>query len=343
MSSITVISDTNLAPELANQVEQVLLPHNGRFINGLPSDRNKMQTQVFSSGEEVKTEDTTDLIAEAEVFYATDMPLERFQAAANLKWIHVPYVGVNRLMSFKEVVESNVIVTNGRGIIAASVADHVMAFILNFARMLPQQWAAQQRQEWGFSQIRNSGLVDELNGQTVGIIGYGEIGREVGKRAKAFGMRVIATRNKADSAAPWLDQTLTTAQLPELLAQSDFVVVTAPLTPATRGMLGAEQFALMKPTAYLINIARGPLLKEAELIEALQAGTIAGAGLDVFEREPLSAESPLWHKPNVLVTPHTAGLFKRLVPRCVEFFCANLTSYLQGEPLKNLVDKKAGY
>ena len=161
--------------------------------------------------------------------------------------------------------------------------------------------------------------------------------------AKAFGMRVIATRNRPEQPATDLDQVFSTQQLPELLAQSDFVVVTAPLTAETTGMLGAAQFEQMKPSAYLINIARGQLVKEAELIEALQAQKLAGAGLDVFEKEPLSADSPLWDMPNVIITPHSAGGYKKLNLRSVEFFCRQLQHYIKGESLENLIGKERGY
>lgn len=319
----------HLAPALVAKVEEVLKPFNGKLLNGLKPEQ---------AGEAIETR-----LAQAEVMYCSDMTAERFLAAKKLDWIHIPFVGVNRLLAIKELVESQVTVTNGRGVIASSVADQVLAFVLDFARQMPQQWAAQQRGEWVHVKMRDSGLVDELAGKTMGIIGYGEIGREIGKRAKAFDMRVIATRNNIAAQAPYLDQALPTEKLPELLAHADFVVVTAPLTPETKGMIGAAELALMKPSAYLINIARGQLVKEAELIEVLTAGKIAGAGLDVFEQEPLPADSPLWKLPNVLLTPHTAGLFKRMLPRMVEFFCVNLGHYLNDEPLENIVDKKRGY
>ncbi len=348
MSQITVVSDISLPGPLAAEIEKVLEPSGGRFINGLKFEQenkpNDMERQVTSGGQNRATEvEAASILPQADIIYASDLKAEQFRAATKLKWIHVPFVGVNRLLNIKELVESEVVVTNGRGVIARSVADQVLAFILCFSRAMPQHWAAQGRGEWAHGPLRELGLIDELHGQTVGLIGYGEIGREIGRRAKAFGMRVIATRHNVKAEAHFLDEAFTTDQLPELLAQSDFVVVTAPLTPQTRGMLGAAELALMKPGAYLINIARGPLVREAELIEVLQKGQIAGAGLDVFEREPLSPDSPLWKLPNVIITPHTAGLFKRLLPRVVEFFCTNLDNYLKGEPLKNVVDKKRGY
>jgi phosphoglycerate dehydrogenase-like enzyme len=156
-------------------------------------------------------------------------------------------------------------------------------------------------------------------------------------------MRVIATRTNPQAPAEYLDLALSNGQLPELLAQSDFVVVTAPLTPETNGLLGKAQFEQMKRTAILVNIARGQLVKEQELIEALQAGTIGGAGLDVFEKEPLPPSSPLWEMKNVILTPHSAGIFQRLDRNSDAFFVEQLQRYVKGEKLKNIVDKQRGY
>lgn len=323
MSQVTVVTDVTFSAELAEQVAQIVRPHGAVFINGLKND-NEAE------------------LAKADAMYITNLTAERFRAATSLKWIHSPWVGVNRWLAIEEVVNSSVILTNGSGVIAGSVADQVLAFMLGLSRQMPQQWAAQQQKHWSAGADFTKKM-DELAGQTVGLVGYGAIGREIGRRAKAFGMSVIATRTNPGTPAEFLDQAFASEDLPQLLAASDWLVVTAPLTPQTDGMLGAAQFAQMKPTAYLINIARGQLVKEAELIEALQEGRIAGAGLDVFEREPLPAESPLWELPNVLITPHTAGIFQKLFPRSVEFFCANLRRYLAGEPLENVVDKQRGY
>ncbi len=329
MSKITVVADTPIPAPQQAQVEAVLAPYDGRFVNGLPRDN--------------QDEKTRQLLAQAEVMYIYGMSAERLRLATRLKWMHLPFVGVNRLLAVPEVAQSEITLTNARGIIARPVADQVLAFMLSFARQLRPQWEAQSRHEWFFGSMRDGGKIDQLADQTLGLIGYGEIGQHIAKRAKAFDMRVIATRTNPKPGAPYLDEALSQAELPRLLAEADFVIVTAPLTPQTAGMLGREQFAQMKPSAYLINIARGPLVRQAELVEALRAGQIAGAGLDVFEQEPLPADSPLWDLPNVLITPHTAGMFKRLEADTVAFFCQNLERYLKGEPLENVVDKERGY
>lgn len=326
MSKLTVVSDLPILPEQAGQIEEALKPQGGRFINGLKGLDEAEIHQILS---------------ETEVMFIRNPRSGRFKAAPNLKWMHIPWVGVNQLLTDQTLVNSPVVMTNGAGVIAASVADQVLAFILNFSRQMPFQWEAQKRKDWGWKTLPDR--VDELNGQTCGIIGYGNIGTEIGKRAQAFGMRVIATRSNPQAPAEYLDLALSNEQLPELLAQSDFVVVTAPLTPETNGLLGKAQFEQMKRTAVLINIARGQLVKEPELIEALQAGTISGAGLDVFEKEPLPASSPLWELQNVILTPHSAGLYKRLDLNSAKFFVEQLRRYLKGEKLKNIVDKKRGY
>ncbi len=326
MSNITVVADQPVTPEQAKQLEAVLKPQGGRFVNGL---------------KDLDEQEKKKALAEADVIYIRHVTPDIIKAAPNLKWFHQPWVGVNILLADPEVVNSPAIFTNGAGIIAAPVADLVFAFILGFARQMPYQWEAQKRREWDRKGLEETS--DELNGKVCGVIGYGKIGTEVGKRAQAFGMRVIATRSHPERPAEYLDQAFSNEQLPELLAQSDFVVITAPSTPATRGLVGKTEFGQMKRSAILINIARGNLIKEQELIEALKNGTIAGAGLDVFEKEPLPPSSPLWDLPNVILTPHSGGIFQKLQTNSFNFFLEQLARFMKGEKLQNIVDKKAGY
>ncbi|MBN9388870.1 MAG: D-2-hydroxyacid dehydrogenase [Chloroflexi bacterium] len=326
MNNITVVSDLPVTPEQAKQLEMLLKPFEGRFVNGLEDANEQQKNQV---------------LAGTDVLYVRHPRPEIIKAAPHLKWAHQPWVGVNMLLVDQEVVNSPFILTNGAGIIAAPVADLVLAYILSFARQMPYQWEAQKRREWDRRGLEN--ISDELAGKICGVIGYGKIGTEIGKRAQAFGMRVIATRTHPERPAQYLDQAFSNDQLPELLAQSDYVVVTAPSTPATRGLLGKAEFEQMKKSAILINIARGQLIKEQELVEALQNGTIAGAGLDVFEKEPLPSTSPLWDLPNVLLTPHSGGIFQKLDVNSFKFFYEQLERFLKGEELQNIVDKKAGY
>jgi phosphoglycerate dehydrogenase-like enzyme len=326
LNNITVVSDLPVTPEQVKQVETLLKPFEGRFVNGLEDADEREKKQI---------------LAGADVLYTRHPVPETVKAAPHLKWAHQPWVGVNMLLADPEVVNSPFILTNGAGIIAAPVADLVMAYILSFARQMPHQWEAQKRREWDRRGLEDTS--DELTGKVCGVIGYGKIGTEIGKRAQAFGMRVIATRTHPERPAEYLDQAYSNEQLPELLAQSDYVVVTAPSTPTTRGLLGKAEFEQMKRSAILINIARGQLIKEHELIEALQNRTIAGAGLDVFEKEPLPSSSPLWDLPNVLLSPHSGGIFQKMDVNSFKFFYGQLERFLKGEKLHNIVDKKAGY
>ena len=208
-------------------------------------------------------------------------------------------------------------------------------FNKNFPRM-----RRQQREGWW-----EAFDVEELYGKTMGIVGYGSIGRESAKLARAFGMKVVALRRKPEQSKgdPLIDRTYPPGQLRELMAESDFVVLAAPLTPATRGMVGDGEIRAMKPSAVLINVGRGPVLNEPALIEALSEKRIRGAGLDVFEKEPLPDGHPFYSMDNVLLSPHCADHTPGWIEGAVEFFLANFERFRKGEPLENVVDKRAGY
>jgi phosphoglycerate dehydrogenase-like enzyme len=184
----------------------------------------------------------------------------------------------------------------------------------------------------------------ELQGATLGLVGLGSIGRNVARHAARLGMRVIAVREHPKQAKPeFVDQVLPPSALSEMLRVADYVVLAAPVTPATSRMIAAPQFAAMKPDGSLINVSRGPLVDEAALVAALSAGKIRAAALDVFDEEPLPADSPLWNLDNLLITPHTAGMTDKLWERHYRLFSQNLRRYLKGQPLLGLVDKKSGY
>ncbi len=197
----------------------------------------------------------------------------------------------------------------------------------------------QQAKVW-----HHSGLKLEIHNKTIGLIGAGAIGKETARIAKAFGMKVIGVRHSGKP-EEYFDEMFTSGQLNDVLPQCDYVVVTLPLTQETRQLFGAKQFTLMKDSAFFINIGRGEIVKERDLIDALQNGVIAGAGLDVFEKEPLSEDSPLWELDNVIVTPHTAGSTEYYTRRVIEdIFIPNLKEYItRGIPGINLVDYKKGY
>jgi len=277
--------------------------------------------------------------AEAEVIQGGNWSDELWKSAPRLKWVQSGGAGVERYMT-PDFIASPVVLTNAAGTYAIPIADHVMAFILYFSRQFNHLLRRQIKHEWA---DWGEHEMDELKDKTLGIIGLGGIGSEVAKRAKAFDMRVIATRRRPERPSEHVDEVRAAEELPWLLGESDYVALCTALTSETRHLIGEEQLRLMKPTAYLINIGRGGLIDEAALVEALNAGEVAGAGLDVFEEEPLPKDRPLWDMPNVMITPHRAGDSPRSHERFMKLFCENLRRYVAAEPLLNVVEKEAGY
>jgi phosphoglycerate dehydrogenase-like enzyme len=270
--------------------------------------------------------------------------------APRLSWVHSATSGVERALT-PAALERGVVVTNARGVFSRPIAEYVLMMILAISRRLPQLLELQRERTW--QPLEGA----ELRDVTVGIVGLGSIGRAVGALATAFGCRVVAVRRHADAGpvqpaseegeAPLgeivLDRVGGPETLPELLAESDFIVLAAPLTPETEQMINAETLALVKPGAWLINVARGRLIDERALLRALQDGELGGAVLDTFRDEPLSPTSPFYDQANVIVTPHTAWSSGRVLDRSVELFCDNLRRFASGEPLLNVVDPSAGY
>lgn len=277
---------------------------------------------------------------DAEVAFTSRLTREAFSAAPQLRWVHSPAAGVGGML-FSELRESGVQLTNSRGMNARAVAEHAMALLFALARRLPAAFEAQRAGRWIQDQL--SGL-PTLQGRTMGIVGLGAIGARLAQIAGAFGMRVIATRRDVRAERPpEVAEVMPASALPRLLAESDVVVVAAPLTDETRELIGAAELASMKPGAWLINVARGKLVREQDLVDALAAGRLAGAALDVFQREPLPVDSPLWGMPQVIVTPHVAGFRDDYWEAAAELFGENLRRYRAGWPLLNVVDKQAGY
>jgi phosphoglycerate dehydrogenase-like enzyme len=260
--------------------------------------------------------------------------------APRLRWVHSASAGVERALT-PTARERGLVITNARGVFSRPIAEYVMLMILAVCRRLPQLMELQRERTWQPLE----GV--ELRDVTVGIVGLGSIGRAVAALARSFGCRVIATRRRPgdglgeDGPAP--DRLLGPDALPELLAVSDFVVLAAPLTPETEGMIDDAALGAMKPGAWLINIARGRLVDERALVRALRDGSIGGAVLDTFRDEPLPETSPFYELPNVIVTPHTSWSSGRVLHRSVELFCDNLRRFAVGDPLLNVVDPEAGY
>jgi len=283
------------------------------------------------------------LLPEAEVVYGVLVDADNFHLAGRLRWIHVSSAGVGSLL-FPALAASGVVLTNGRGLHAVSMAEHALGLMLAFVRKLHHARDRQRERRW-----EQVGMwvepppFGQLAGGTLGLVGMGAVGAALAARAAALGMRVVAVRPHPQVDPAPAHEQWGLERLPDLLACADWVVLAAPHTPATRGLIGAGELARMKPTAVLVNLGRGALVDEPALAEALRAERIAGAALDVVDREPLDADSPLWSQPNVILTPHVAGLGPRYWERAVAQFEDNLERFLAGRPLVNVVDQIAGY
>ena len=269
---------------------------------------------------------------------------EQFVAAKNLKWIHTLDAGMEGLFNaVPDIANSDVVVTNSRGAGAPMIGEHGVALMLALARQLPRFWADKQAHRW--DQDGALGVVEYLGDKTCGIIGFGKSGREIGWRARALGMNVVAVDEQPVDGDPIVEEVWGRSRLNDLLAVADYVVVTAPYTPRNANMIGTEELALMKSTARLVVTSRGRLVDHNALVAALKSGTIAGAGLDTTVEEPLPADNELWELPNVIITPHIAGNSEQemLDRRTVDLFAENLRRYVSGQPLVNVVDKNLQY
>ncbi len=308
---------------------------------------------------QVPTSRLSDVPAEAkqqaEVLYTFNALPSSREEMPNLRWIQLHSAGTDHLPSWLQQ-QSDIIITTTSGIHAVPIAEYVFMSILAFFRRLPRMLFYQQKAEW--PQDRWALFANgELRGMTLGVVGYGSIGREVGRIGKAFGMRLLALRRHGgrredtgyvvpgtgdpDGSLP--DAWFTPDQRLEMLAECDVVVNALPLTAETRHFFGKREFVAMKPTAYFVNIGRGATVDEAALIHALREGEIAGAGLDVFEKEPLPSDSPLWHMENVILSPHVSAFSTRYDDRAIELFATNLKRYLEGKPLFNVYNPTIGY
>lgn len=274
-------------------------------------------------------------LADAEALIAFKFPPEALGRARRLRWIQLTSAGAEQLLPARGQL-AGVVVTNTRGIHAALMADYALATMVMLNMHFPRFFADQQARRW------EQRLAVPLAGQTLGVVGAGAIGGEIARRAAGFGMRVVAvkrTPGPVDGAV----EVVTADQLPGVLPRSDFVVLVVPVTAATHRLIGERELRAMKPTAHLVNIARGSVVDEAALARALGEGWIAGAALDVFEEEPLSPASPLWGLPNAILTPHVAGEPADYARRVAEIFIDNVARWRRGEPLHNVVDFERGY
>jgi phosphoglycerate dehydrogenase-like enzyme len=265
---------------------------------------------------------------------------EIWKHAAKVKWVHSLSAGVEKVL-VPEFVESPVPLTNARGVFKRSLAEFAVLGMLYFYKRTRRLVENQRAHKW------DNFPVDFLNGKTLGVVGYGEIGRECAILAKALGVKIHAVRRNPELSAndPILDRIFPSSELHAMLSEIDALVAAAPLTPETRHMLSDKEFSVMKPTAIVMNVGRGPVIDESALIRALQEKRIAAAALDVFEEEPLSEQSPLWDMENVLISPHCTDRTQNpdWLDLSMQLFVDNFKRYVKGEPLENVVNKKAGY
>ena len=278
-------------------------------------------------------------IEDAEVFFGFGLKPEMISKARNLRWIQFSSVGVESILS-PELFNSDIVLTNARGATAINISEHVMSLILAFARTLHISMKNQMNNFW--ENYRNLSVL-EISGDTLGIIGLGSIGLQVAKRAHAFDMRILAVDPTQTEKPDYVESLWRMDRLHDMLGQSDFVAICCPLTPQTKGMMGAPEFHAMKSTAILVTIGRGQIINQTALIDALQIKEFAGAGLDVTDPEPLPQDSPLWEMDNVIITPHHAGASPKSWARIFNIFCENLRCFAAGKPLTNIVDQARGY
>lgn len=295
-----------------------------------------------------------DLTTMAEVVYGLSALPNEAQSPA-LRWVQLHSAGVNHLLE-TALWQRDIIITSSSGIHTTNMAQYTFAQILAWANRIPEWFAVQSKGSWPENRWKKF-VPSELWGQTLGILGYGSIGREIARLGKAFGMKVLVTKRDGrhtedtgyiisgtgDLSGNLPDRIYPSEATRSLLTECDYVVNVLPLTEKTTHFLDEEMFRAMKPTAYFINIGRGKSVKEDDLIKALKKGWIAGAGLDVFEQEPLADDSPLWQMKNVMLTPHVSGFTPDYDKRAMDLFAENLRRYTSGEQLMNVVDRHHGY
>lgn len=336
--SIEVLITINLGQDLISKIEEV-------------SDRIKITMQPTSTPGEIPKEGWQGV----EVLF-THMLIPEPDQAPDLRWIQFYRAGNERLMDAPILQMPNLMATSLSGAAAPQVAEYVLEMILALGHQLPEVMQLKQQRTWPDNRSEVFTPV-ELNQSTVGIIGYGSIGREVARLVNAFGATVLACKlevkkpadpgympeGTGDPHGDFVHRLYPVEALGSMIKECDFVLLSVPLTGQTHDLITAKELASMKQSAFLVDISRGGVVNHADLIAALREGRIAGAALDVFPEEPLQADNPLWELPNVIITPHIAGLSRFYDLRAVDLFIENLNRYLKGETLLNLIDLQRGY
>ena len=297
------------------------------MLNDAPPE---VEIHLLPSGEQLG-----DHLSEIEIIYGAIGEAD-FPRAKSLRWVHQPHAGVEGFM-YPAFKASDVLLTNCRRLYGRQISEHAFALLLSLTRSIPTQLEFMKRKHW------ERVPCIELAGMTMGILGLGGIGRAVAARAKAFEFNVIAVDPESIEKPDTVTQLGKLDWLPEMMAQSNVVMVCCPSTPETHKLLSHEQFNLLPDGSYLVNVSRGRIIDEDALIAALRSGKLAAAGLDVTYVEPCPPDSPLWAEPNVILTGHSAGASQHIRARAMQLFVENLHRYVNGEPLENVVDKQKGY
>jgi len=308
------------------------------------TDADDPELRMLRSVPHLRVDSLADMTEEAKqaeviLYWAGPRALFRsvFLACPGVRWVHSRAAGLDNFL-FPELVQSPAPLTNGSGVFSQALGEFAIPAILYFAKDFSRMLRNQKAGRW------EQFLVEEIAGQTVGIVGYGDIGRAVASRAHAMGMRILALKRHVPALSdPLIAQFFQPAELAAMLAASDYVVVSAPLTPETHHMIGDAAFAAMKPNAVVINIGRGPVIDQAALVRALTDRKIKGAGLDVFEQEPIPAGDPIYKFENVLVSPHCADQTNTWLQQAMRFFLQQYERFSNHQPLENIVEKHLGY
>jgi len=326
-----------------------LTPEQRRMIEQAAGDAELIDRRCRSQAEMVEAAE-----GGCDVLFSLRVPDELMKRSPQLKWIQLMSAGADHILKGLLAERKTVAVTTGSGVAASTIAEYSIASMLAWAHVLPTTMRAQLNREWkriGFMDI------EPMRGKTLGVIGYGSIGREIARIAQGLGMDVLALKRNPDERRdpgwnpPGVGDPEGTIprrwygsdQCVQILREADYITVTLPLTAHTRGFIGRKEIAAMRPNSYIVNVGRGEVIDQVALIEALRENRIGGAGLDVFEREPLESESALWALENVILTPHVSGGFKNYNGVCCELFATNLQRFRAGQPLFNLVDRSMGY
>ncbi|RJQ24693.1 D-2-hydroxyacid dehydrogenase [Candidatus Parcubacteria bacterium] len=316
-------------------------------ITSFNSDHAKLIKKAYPEAkidtiDNISSESSQQFLKQADVMILPTSLLNtvNFKKTTSLKWLHITSAGVDKLPD--EILRSSIIVTNSSGVHPIPIAEHVFTFMLMFARQLHKSYRQQvEKKTW----LRTSDFLPttEVYGKTIGIVGLGRIGKRIAKVAKGFDMQVVALTRTKHKKEDNVDKQYTDKDVDKLLKASDFVIGCLPGTKESNHFFDLKKFSKMKPTAYFINIGRGKTVNEKDLIKALKKNIISGAGLDVFEEEPLPKDSPLWDLENVIITPHYAGWTPYYLDRVIEIFSENLKAYAKDNPMPNLINKTRGY